>query len=85
MAGPLSLSDAAVATPKGESKMTTPINIVSFDQGKNLYKDWTLEIVDDSPALAKPSPFSTIAARTAKLANGFISFMQTRFPAATIR
>ena len=27
--------------------MTTPINIVSLDQGKGIYKDWTLETVDD--------------------------------------
>jgi hypothetical protein len=30
--------------------LTTPINIVSLDQGKNIYKDWTLEVVDDTPS-----------------------------------
>jgi hypothetical protein len=32
--------------------MTTTINIVSLNQGKNIYKDWTLETVDDTPAPA---------------------------------
>ncbi len=27
--------------------MTTPINIISLDQGKGLYNDWTLETVDE--------------------------------------
>lgn len=34
--------------------MTTPINIVSLDQGKDIYKDWTLVTVDDTPAPANP-------------------------------
>jgi hypothetical protein len=33
--------------------MTTPISIVSLDQGKNIYKDWTLETVDETPRPTK--------------------------------
>jgi hypothetical protein len=44
--------------------MTTPINIVSLDQGKNIYKDWTLETVDDTPA---PANSLIIALRSALL------------------
>jgi hypothetical protein len=46
--------------------MTTPINIVSLNQGKMLYKDWTLVVVDDSP---KPSIFAKLAALWARLPN----------------
>jgi hypothetical protein len=45
--------------------MTTPINIVSLNQGKNIYKDWTLEVVDDTPAPANPF---LVALRSALLA-----------------
>ena len=44
--------------------MTTPISIVSLDQGKMLYKDWTLEVVDDTP---KPSIIAKLAALWAPL------------------
>lgn len=44
--------------------MTTPINIVSLSQGKMLYKDWTLEVVDDTP---KPSIIAKLAALWARL------------------
>jgi hypothetical protein len=44
--------------------MTTPINIVSLDQGKDIYKDWTLVVVDDTP---KPSIFAKLAALWGRL------------------
>jgi hypothetical protein len=46
--------------------MTSPINIVSLNQGKNIYKDWTLETVDDTP---KPSIIAKLAALWARLPN----------------
>jgi hypothetical protein len=44
--------------------VTTPINIVSLDQGKNIYKDWTLEVVDDTP---RPSIIAKLSALWARL------------------
>ena len=44
--------------------MTTPINIVSLDQGMDIYKDWTLVVVDDTP---KPSIIAKLAALWAQL------------------
>ena len=44
--------------------MTTPINIVSLNQGKNIYKDWTLTVVDDTP---RPSIIAKLAALWARL------------------
>lgn len=44
--------------------MTTPINIVSLNQGKNIYKDWTLTVVDDTP---KPSIIAKLAALWARM------------------
>jgi hypothetical protein len=32
--------------------MTTPLTFTSMDQGK-IYKDWTLETVDDTPSPAR--------------------------------
>lgn len=46
--------------------MTTPINIVSLNQGKNMYKDWTLTVVDDTP---KPSIMARLAALWARQPN----------------
>ena len=45
--------------------MTTPLTITSLDQGK-IYKDWTLEVVDDTPS-AKPSILAKLAALWARL------------------
>jgi hypothetical protein len=42
--------------------MTTPLTIISLDQGKNIYKDWTLEIVDDTPSPAKSQLIKRFAA-----------------------
>jgi hypothetical protein len=47
--------------------MTTPINIVSLDQGKNIYKDWTLETVDDTPAPANALALALCSALLAPL------------------
>jgi hypothetical protein len=44
--------------------MNTPISIVSLNQGKGIYKDWTLEVVDDTP---KPSIFVKLAALWSRL------------------
>ncbi len=44
--------------------MTTPISIVSLDQGKGIYKDWTLTFVDDTP---KPSIIAKFAALWTRL------------------
>ncbi len=47
--------------------MTTPINIVSLDQGKNIYKDWTLEVVDDTPKLSIFAKLAALWSRLPKL------------------
>jgi hypothetical protein len=62
--------------------MTTPINIVSLNQGKGIYKDWTLEVVDDTP---KPSIIAKLAALWARLpmlpaANGAAVNTRTMVP-----
>jgi hypothetical protein len=42
--------------------MTTPISIVSLNQGKGIYKDWTLETVDGTPAIPKRSLLTQLVA-----------------------
>jgi hypothetical protein len=47
--------------------MTTPINIVSLNQGKDIYKDWTLVVVDDTPRPSLPAKLAALWARLPKL------------------
>ena len=47
--------------------MTTPINIVSLNQGKGIYKDWTLTVADDTPRPSIIAKLSALWARLPKL------------------
>jgi hypothetical protein len=65
--------------------MTTANSIVSLDQGKGIYKDWTLEVVDDTPVPVRPSVFTKLAALFVKLSGTMASLTHGHIPSAKAR
>ncbi len=58
--------------------MTTPLTITSLNQGK-IYKDWTLTVVDDTPAPAKTSIIARLTSAISHFASVLRVSIDTRF------
>jgi len=59
--------------------MITPLTITSLNQGK-IYKDWTLEPVDDTPPQAKFSLFNWLRVHGAVRLNLSLPFSHKSAP-----